>query len=42
VAIAVHPKGQRKERIGKTICIPISNKEIPVVSEDTVALDFGT
>lgn len=42
VAIAVHPEGQRKERIGKTICIPISNKEIPVVSEDTVALDFGT
>lgn len=42
VAIAVHPEGQRKERIGKTVCIPVSNKEIPVVAEDTVALDFGT
>lgn len=42
VAIAVHPEGQRKERIGKTVCIPVSNKEIPVISEDSVALDFGT
>jgi valyl-tRNA synthetase len=42
VAIAVHPEGERKNRIGKTICIPLSHKEIPVISEDTVALDFGT
>lgn len=42
VAIAVHPEGERKDRIGKTVCIPISKKEIPIVSDDTVALDFGT
>jgi len=42
VAIAVHPQWQRKERIGKNVCIPVSGKEIPVISEDTVALDFGT
>ncbi len=42
VAVAVHPEGQRKERIGKKVCIPVSGKEIPVISEDTVALDFGT
>lgn len=42
VAIAVHPEGTRKEWIGKTVTIPVSGKEIPVISEDSVALDFGT
>lgn len=42
VAIAVHPDWKRKNRIWKSVCIPISNKEIPVIAEDSISLDFGT
>lgn len=42
VAIAVHPEWIRKEWIWKTVCIPITGKEIPVILEESVALDFWT
>ena len=42
VAIAVHPEGSWKHWIGKTVCIPITDKEIPIIAEESVALDFGT
>ncbi len=42
-AVAVNPKDKRfKAFIGKTLILPIVGREIPVVADDYVALDFGT
>ena len=42
-AIAVHPEDERyQELIGKTVILPIVNKEIPVVADDYVDREFGT
>ena len=42
-AIAVHPEDERyKEIIGKTVILPIMNKEIPIVADTYVEKDFGT
>ena len=42
-AVAVHPKDERyKNLIGKTVILPIINKEIPIVADDYVELEFGT
>lgn len=42
-AVAVNPKDKRfKSFIGKTLVLPIVGREIPVVADDYVALDFGT
>ena len=42
-AVAVNPKDKRfKSFIGKTLILPIVGREIPVVADDYVALDFGT
>lgn len=42
-AVAVNPKDERfKSFIGKTLILPIVGREIPVVADDYVALDFGT
>ena len=42
-AVAVNPNDERfKSYIGKTLILPIVNREIPVVADDYVALDFGT
>jgi valyl-tRNA synthetase len=42
-AVAVNPKDERyKNLIGKTAKIPLINKEIPVISDDAVDLEFGT
>ncbi len=42
-AVAVNPKDKRyKDFEGKTLVLPIINKEIPVVFDDYVELDFGT
>ena len=41
--IAVNPKDKRyKNLIGKTIILPIVNREIPIFSDDYVDMDFGT
>lgn len=43
VAIAVHPKDRRyKKFIGKQVLIPIVNRPIPVIADESVAMDFGT
>ncbi len=43
VAVCVNPDdGRYKKLVGKTIFIPIINKQIPVISDGTVELDFGT
>lgn len=42
-AVAVHPEDERYiQFIGKTVVLPIVNKEIPVIADTYVEADFGT
>ena len=42
-AVAVHPDDERyKNIIGKTVTLPLMNREIPVVADEYVEMDFGT
>ncbi|MEH7094743.1 valine--tRNA ligase [Neobacillus vireti] len=42
-AVAVHPEDERyKHLIGKTVVLPIVNREIPIVADDYVDMDFGS
>ena len=42
-AVAVHPDDERyKALIGKTIMLPLCDREIPVISDDYVDPEFGT
>lgn len=42
-AVAVHPKDERyKDLVGKTIILPLMNKEIPVIADEYVDMEFGT
>ncbi|MDY6367348.1 MAG: valine--tRNA ligase [Clostridia bacterium] len=42
-AVAVNPKDERYSAlVGKTLVLPIVNKEIPVIADDYVELEFGT
>ena len=41
--VAVNPADERYQHlIGKTCILPLMNKEIPIVGDDYVELDFGT
>ncbi|MGN4124270.1 valine--tRNA ligase [Lysinibacillus sphaericus] len=41
--IAVHPKDERYQHlIGKTVILPIIGREIPIVADDYVDMEFGT
>lgn len=43
VAIAVNPNDYRyKALIGKTVSIPLSGREIPIIADEAVQIDFGT
>lgn len=43
VAVAVHPDDERYQAfIGKTVTLPLSNIEIPVIADTYVEKDFGT
>ncbi|BED92079.1 MAG: valine--tRNA ligase [Candidatus Improbicoccus pseudotrichonymphae] len=43
VALAVNPKDERYSRmIGKSVFIPIENRIIPVVSDESIDIDYGT
>lgn len=43
VAIAVHPSDHKySELIGKTVVIPLSGREIPIIADDYVDKSFGT
>jgi len=43
LAIAVNPNDERyKEYIGKTAILPLSNREIPIIADEYVEMDFGT
>ncbi|WP_058485814.1 valine--tRNA ligase [Defluviitalea phaphyphila] len=42
-AIAVHPEDERyKDVIGKTVILPIVNREIPIIADEYVDMEFGT
>ncbi|MFB7158110.1 valine--tRNA ligase [Lysinibacillus sp. NPDC056232] len=41
--VAVHPKDERYQHlIGKTVILPIVGREIPIVADDYVEMEFGT
>ena len=43
VAVAVHPEDKRyKHLIGKTLILPLVNREIPVIADEYVDKEFGT
>jgi valyl-tRNA synthetase len=45
VAIAVNPKDKRYKKLlklGKKVILPILNKEIPIIADDFVDIEFGT
>lgn len=42
-AVAVHPEDERYQSlIGKTVILPLVNREIPIVADDYVEREFGT
>jgi valyl-tRNA synthetase len=42
-AVAVNPNDERYQQlIGKTILLPLANREIPIIADDYVDKDFGT
>ena len=42
-AVAVHPEDERyKNLIGKTVIVPIFNKEVRIIADEAVEKDFGT
>jgi len=43
VAVAVHPEDKRyKKNIGKKVLIPLVNREIPIIADEYVDIEFGT
>ena len=42
-AVAVHPADERyQELIGKNVILPLVDKEIPIIADEYVDMDFGT
>lgn len=42
-AVAVHPEDERYQAlIGKTVVLPLVNREIPIIADDYVDREFGT
>ncbi len=42
-AVAVHPTDQRyMHLVGKNVMLPLMNREIPIIADDMVDLEFGT
>lgn len=42
-AVAVHPNDERyKDLVGKTCILPIMDKEIPIIADEFVEMEFGT
>lgn len=42
-AVAVHPDDERYQTlIGKTITLPLSNRKIPIIADESVDREFGT
>jgi valyl-tRNA synthetase len=43
MALAVHPKDKRyKKLIGKSVILPIVNREIPIIGDESIDMEFGT
>lgn len=43
VAVCVNPNDERyKELIGKTVIVPLVNREVPVIADEYVDMEFGT
>jgi len=43
VAIAVNPKDFKyRDLVGKTVCMPLTGREIPIIADDYVDKSFGT
>jgi valyl-tRNA synthetase len=43
LAIAVNPEDERyKDLVGKTVILPLMNREIPIIADDYVEMEFGT
>ncbi|MBX6420212.1 MAG: valine--tRNA ligase [Nevskia sp.] len=43
VAVAVHPDDERyRELIGKRVLLPLCDREIPIIADDSVDREFGT
>ena len=42
-AVAVHPEDERyKDLVGKTVILPLMNREIPIVADEYVEREFGS
>lgn len=42
-AVAVHPDDERyKHLVGKTVILPLVNREIPIIADEYVDMEFGT
>ncbi|MFC4702050.1 valine--tRNA ligase [Glaciecola siphonariae] len=42
-AVAVHPDDERyKHMVGKTITLPLTGRQIPIIADDYVDMEFGT
>lgn len=42
-ALAVHPDDERYQAlVGKTVILPLVGREIPIVADSYVEMDFGT
>ena len=42
-AVAVNPKDERyKDMVGKTVILPIVHREIPIIADEYVEMEFGT
>lgn len=43
VAVAVNPEDPRyKQYIGQTVTLPLTGREIPIIAEESVEIEFGT
>lgn len=43
LAVAVNPEDDRyKDYVGKTVILPVLNREIPIIADEYVDMDFGT
>jgi valyl-tRNA synthetase len=43
VAVAVHPDDKRfKHLVGRTVTIPLANREVPIIADTMVDTEFGT
>jgi valyl-tRNA synthetase len=43
VAVAVHPDDERyRHLVGRTVTLPLVGRELPIIADDYVKMDFGT